>query len=95
MANIKVRVWEDRIGNILGKPVREDLQKKLAKHMEEMTGYADSRFFFQEGTEAEEFKQNCSHQQRWDLSNGSDIFISVDPWIMAHWYGYDAYTLFE
>ena len=36
-----------------------------------------------------------SPQQRKDLSEGWDITILIDPWELAHFYGYDSHTIFE
>ena len=92
---IKVSVWMDRMGNISGAPHRKDLRDKIGAHMKKMTGHNTKTFFFQEGGPAEDFMENCSKKQRQNLKQGYDITILVDPWIMAHWYGYDTHPFFE
>lgn len=93
---VRVRVYEDHMGNVFGYPLKEDLQTQIATHMAEMTGLFDHRFFFQEGGPAEQFKdENLSKRQRTEIEHGQACYINVDPWILGHFYGYDTHTLFE
>lgn len=95
MTNIKVQVWQDKMGNILGQPVRADLRKKIGDHMKVMTGHFTSRFFFQAEDDALGFEELLSLRQAYDLRHGYTVYLNVDPWLMGHWYGWDTHTLFE
>jgi len=92
---IIVKVWMDRMGNIFGEPVREDLQRKIARHMKAMTSHADKSFFLQEGMGAGEFMADCTPRQRRDIEHGYEVRMRMDPWVMGHLYGWDAHTIFE
>lgn len=94
---IKVKVWEDEMGNIIGYPVREDIQEMVINHLNEMCPGTlhNAKFFFQEGMGAEEFKSELSSKQRNIIERGWNIYIMIDPWEMGHWYGWDTHTLFE
>ena len=95
--NIRVKVFEDRMGNIQGFPVRKDLCDKIRNHLNEMVNDKQSSLFFmQEGMGAEEFKQEfLSKQQQKDVENGWYVTLTIDPWIVGHWYGWDTHTIFE
>jgi hypothetical protein len=95
MKNIRVKVFIDQMGNIIGYPVRRDIQDKIKNHLKDMGGYPDYRFFYQEGAPAEEFKQDLTTKNIKDLELGYDIFINIDPWIVGCFYGYDTHTIFE
>ena len=97
MKNIRVKVWEDRMGNLRGFPIRKDIREKIVAHLNEMhpNNPQSSMFFIQEGTE-EEFRQEfLSKQQQKDVENGWYATLTIDPWIVGHWYGWDTHTIFE
>ena len=93
---IKVRVEEDRMGNIIAEPVNQRFAKAFAKVRKSNGGGGDTSAFFNAGGEAEEFmRSNLSAKQRRDIESGWPIVVKVDPWIVGHWYGYDAHTVAE
>jgi hypothetical protein len=95
MKNIRVKVFIDQMGNIIGYPVRRDIQEKIKNHLQDMNVYPDHRFFYQDGMGAEDFKQDLSQKQIKEIESGYDIYLNIDPWILGHFYGYDTHTIFE
>jgi len=93
---IKVDVFQNRFGDITGRPVRQDIRTRILDHLLEFEGPgAEDTFYFQGGMGAEEFLDSLSPRQRRDIENGYTITILVDPWELGHWYGWDTHTLFE
>jgi len=85
----------NNIGDITGEPRNRRVAAKIAKHMEEMTGNYEATFFIQDGIGTDEFMEDLPKDKARDLSKGWDISINADPWIYAHYYGWDCHTLFE
>ena len=95
-SKIAVDVEEDRMGNIIAKPVSAKYAKAFAKVRKENGGGSGDDAFFNDGGEAEEFKREyLSSKQRKDLGSGYGVRMKVDPWVVGHWYGYDAHTVAE
>jgi len=95
--NIRVKVFEDRMGNIQGFPIRKDIREKIVAHLNEMhpNNPQSSMFFFQEGNRSEDFKADLSPKLRHDIEHGWYVTLTIDPWIVGHWYGWDTHTIFE
>lgn len=93
---IKVQARMDNCGNILVRPVREVYAKRFAKVVEEYSGHFDLDVFLQGGFGASEFLgNNVPRRYRKNLENGYTVCWLVDPWIVGHWYGYDAHCIVE
>lgn len=60
--------------------------------MYKMTGYRDQSFFIQE---ASGFLSDLTRRHLKELENFGEISMQCDPWIFAHYYGYDTKTLYE
>lgn len=103
MARIKIRVWNDRMGNVYARPVRDDICTRLknhisdvkfggrvngAKHAEELCTAFD-----QEGTG--QLLDIVPQRKRKEVDEGYTVTVLVDAWEFAHWLGYDAHTVFE
>jgi len=95
-AKIKVDVEEDRMGNIIVTPTDKRFAKAFSKARKDNGGGSGLDAFFQDGGPAEEFRrENMSAKQRRDLDSGWPVRMMVDPWVVGHWYGYDAHTVAE
>ncbi len=92
---IKVEARMDNMGNIMARPVSDRWAKRFAKRCNENGGSADLEAFFQDGMVAHDFMEDMTPGQRRDLNNGYTVRFFVDPWIVGHWYGYDAHTAAE
>ena len=91
-------IWDiemDRFGNLIGRPRNKRVARRIAKHMEEMTGHYDSSFYIQQDYEVEIFLSEIPRSAKKDIMNGWTVEIRVDPWTIAHFYGWDCHTLFE
>lgn len=97
-----VIAWQDRMGNVYARPVSDRAARKFARRVaknggpsfatQERDGFTA---FFQEGMGAAEFLDDCTPAQRRDIENGYTVRFRADPWIVGHWYGYDAHTVAE
>lgn len=93
---IKVVAEMDYEGNIEVSPKVERYAVKFASHVEQFTGHFDPNVFFQDGGPATEFLENyVPKRHRKDLNQGYTVCFLADPWIVGHWYGYDAHTIVE
>jgi hypothetical protein len=98
-AKIKVTASMDRMGNILVRPVNIRYARAFANHVKELSGHhgsPDLDAFFQDGGSASEFlSRDVPRRHRKDLENGYSVTWKEDPWVVGHWYGWDAHTLAE
>jgi len=95
-SKIAVEVEEDRMGNIIARPVNARYAKAFAKARKENGGGGGEDAFFNDGGEAEEFKrEHLNSRQRKEIEKGYPVRMKVDPWVVGHWYGYDAHTVAE
>ncbi len=92
----------DHCGNITARPVSERAARKFARMVEKNGGASFAvqdrdhfTAFFQDGMGACEFLEDCTPEQRRDLQAGWPIRFRADGWLVGHWYGYDAHTVFE
>ena len=93
----------DRMGNVLARPKQDKYARAFMRRAHENGGsrYTPDMWanelsaFFQEGQAASEFLDDCTPAQRKDLESGWDVSFRCDPWIVGHWYGYDAHTIAE
>jgi len=68
------------------------IAEQVRKHVVKNGGPNEISAFIQNG---EEFLENCTPAQRKDLEEGWEINFRADAWDMAHYWGYDAHTVFE
>ena len=93
---IKVEVKGDNCGNITVRPIVDKYATRLGKVREEFTGWFDTTVFFNDGGEASEFLENdVPKRYHTHLRNGYSVCFLADPWVVGHWYGYDAHTIVE
>lgn len=96
---ITVNVQRDQMGNILVALVNEAWRNAFAAHVTEFTGHDaedEATVFFQDGGPATEFiDTEVPESLKADLDEGGSIEFEIDPWIVGHWYGYDAHTVAE
>lgn len=90
-----ITVEMDPCGCLLLSPCNERIAKKLAKHMKEMTGHADSSAFIQEDYNVDAFLEELPAALARDVRAGWKVKIRFDPWTFAHYLGWDAHTVFE
>ena len=91
--NILVQARMDRYGSLLVRPVKTSYAKKFAKVVKDYTGHLDLEIFIQN---PDEFLENdIPRRYIKDLENGYTIRFLADPWIVGHWYGYDAHCIVE
>jgi len=92
---INVDIKTDAMGNIIASPVSKKYAKAFSDVRRENGGGSDLNVFFQEGGPATQFLNDLTPRQRREINKGWDVRIKVDPWIVGHWYGYDAHTVAE
>ena len=93
---ITVEARMDRMGNIEVAPVSAQWRDKFCAIVQENGGGNARTAFFQEGTGAGDFLENdCPPRKRGELKRGYTVRFRADPWVVGHWYGYDAYTAAE
>ena len=91
---IKVRIWRDSYypcGYQL-QAVRDDITQKILTRAKE-NGYPHN-----EKTAVssyEDVEHFLTGKQTKELQYWGDITVLFDPWEFAHFYGYDAHTVFE
>ena len=92
----------DHCGNITARPVSDRAAKRFARRVAENGGASlevQARdgycAFFQDGMGAAEFLEDLRPDQRRDLEAGWQVKFRADGWLVGHWYGYDAHTVFE
>lgn len=86
----------DSMGCLTGWPVNVREQRRIARHMEEMTDNNDYTFFIQADYEVEQFINDfIPRRKQKDLNEGWTVTFRADPWSIAHYYGWDCHTLYE
>lgn len=73
-------------------PVNGCLRDAIVRRVVENGGPDEEDVFIQGGGNLPE---EIPAAKRRDLDNGWDIIFLMDPWVLAHYYGYDAHTVFE
>lgn len=95
-SKISVEVEEDRMGNVIVRPVDKRYAKAFAKVRKDNGGGGGEDAFFNDGGEAEQFKSDyLNPRQRKELEKGYPVRMKMDPWDVGHLYGYDAHTAVE
>jgi hypothetical protein len=97
MHQIMVYAWQDRMGNVLVRPVSDKwahafcraVAKNGGPSMEE-AARDNYTVFIQEGMGASEFLEECTSRQRQDIEGGWHVTFKADPWWIGNLYGYDA-----
>lgn len=93
---ILVSAKQDLIGNIKAGPVSPKYRDKFRGVIFENGGPKDySWAFLQEGGPAESFLELVPKRYLNHFNAGYEVRWFVDPWIVGHWYGYDAHTVVE
>lgn len=93
---ILVEAREDNTGCILVRPVSSKWARSFAQHVEEFTGHYDLDVFYNDGGPAADFLEHSIPKKlHEDLGKGYPVRWKEDPWIVAHWYGYDAHAAIE
>lgn len=93
---IRVEARMDPMGNILVKPSTVKFAKVFSEVRKSNGGGDGLECFFQEGKYASEFLvEHIPEDLREDLEQGWSVDFRVDPWVVGHWYGYDAHTVCE
>ena len=93
--NIRVKIFQDRMGNIIGYPIRQDIREKIINHLADFNIKSDGSFFLQEGMDAGLALEFISDRLYRDLLYGWDIYPIIDAWAIGHFYGWDTHTIFE
>jgi hypothetical protein len=89
---ILVRVQQDRMGSIVGAPIDKKWGRRFAAVAEMNGGSNDRDFFFQS---PDEFLEDMPVKARREVERGWPVTFRVDPWVVGHWYGYDAHAVAE
>lgn len=92
---IKVVAEMDRCGNITLSTKNRRYGKAFARLVKENGGLDNETAFFNDGVSVSQFVEDLTSTQRKDLENGWEVTFLVDPWLAAHYWGYDAHTLVE
>jgi len=93
---IRVEAEMDQMGNISVKPSDVKYARTFSEVRKSNGGGDGLDCFFQEGMGASEFlKEHIPQDLHEDLEQGWSIDFKVDPWVVGHWYGYDAHTACE
>lgn len=99
MPLIDIIVSKDRMGNVYAEPTNPDWRRAFGAHVAEFTGHSqadEQSAFFQEGDPADAFVDNSvPPPYRADLHDGWPVVFGADPWVVGHWYGYDAQVIAE
>ena len=66
------------------------LRSKINAHMRDMNEVIGAALVF-----AEQLEDELTPSQLRDFNAGYDVVMRVDPWSAAHYWGYDAQTVFE
>lgn len=94
MNEIKVKAKMDAMGNIIVAPTDPAWRNAFARCVSESTGRPvedETEAFFQDGAPAQEFIRNdVPKRLQGHLLDGWSIEFEIDPWVVGHWYGYDA-----
>lgn len=88
----------DRMGSITVRPKSDKWAQRFARVVKDNGGSTDLELtaFFQEGLGAMEFIENdVPKRYRRDLEQWRTVRWIVAPWVVGHWYGWDAHTAAE
>ena len=99
---IVIQAEMDGMGNITARPVSDVWAKLFCRTAAKNGGAAFAVWksdgfaaFMQNGNAAKEFLADRTAVQRRDLRAGWAVRFKADPWVVGHWYGYDAHTVAE
>lgn len=93
---IVVEASMDRMGSITVRPKSDKWARRFRRVVVDNGGPDELTAFFQEGFGVTEFMENdVPKRYRQDLEQGWTVRWIVDPWVVGHWYGYDAHTAAE
>jgi hypothetical protein len=94
---IKVKVEEDRFGNLRLNPVRELYQRKINKHLMEYNINPDhnATALLQQDESCALFLAGLSYRARSNINAGYSAVVLIDAWDFLHFYGWDCHALAE
>lgn len=92
---IKVEVWQDRMGNILVRPISDKWTKRFVDIVVHNGGPNEDTAFFQAPHGDEFIEEYVPQRYRTHLKMGYAVRFMADPWVVGHWYGYDAHLAAE
>lgn len=88
---IVVEAHMDAAGGIIVRPKSDRWAKRFCRRVVKNGGPGGVTVYLQSGFVSEDFIQfDVPKRYRKDLLHGR-----VDPWIVGHWYGWDAHTIVE
>lgn len=95
-SKIKVQAEMDRMGAVVARPVDDRYAKAFAKAAKENGGPGDLDVYFGDDSQGRgSFLNDMPVRARKELERGYTATWTMDPWEVAHWYGYDAHTVCE
>jgi len=84
------------MGAVLARPVDDRYAKAFAKAAKENGGPGDLDVYFGDDSQGlGTFLDDMPVRAREELERGYTATWTMDPWEVAHWYGYDAHTIVE
>ena len=92
---IKVRIWQDSYypGGYQLKAIRDGVAKKILTRARE-NGYSLDETTATASTD--DLESTCLTCRQWkELQEWGSVIVLMAPWEFAHFYGYDAHTVFE
>jgi hypothetical protein len=85
----------NRFGHVELSFVNARLLRRVLSAVIKNGGPKETTAYLQHDGDVESLLQEIPSQARRDLEAGWEVRVRMDPWYAAHYFGYDAHTVFE
>lgn len=90
-----ILIEPNRLGHLTVSFVNERLRRRIVQRVVENGGPKHQTVYIQHDVAVQELIDSLTARARRDLSEGWGVKVRMDAWEAAHFYGYDAHTVFE
>jgi len=90
MNNIKIKVYEDRMGFLHLEPVKQSYIDQIINYLKEFNVESDGSVLIQSDYDIESFYEDCSYRQKRDIQSGWGATMLFDAWTFLNYVGWDA-----
>lgn len=95
MRRVSVELSTDPTGTLYVTPNDGDVQELLADHMFDMNGHRDQYATVEEWKVDDFLAEHANEEDADNVRRGYKVDIEMDAWVLGHYYGCDAETVFE
>lgn len=92
-----IEIEYDFTGALVARPLDRQICEQITDHLKDFNIYSDGSVYLQTSQEIEDFLGRChvNSETREMVEKGWAQETIIDPWVYAHFVGWDAHCIFE